>query len=591
MPRFLACLVLPSALLWGQTINTIAGTGTAGFSGDNGPATEAAFNNPVYLAIDAAGNLIVADWRNHRVRRIDALGVVTTIAGTGAAGFSGDGGPATQATLNGAIGVCIDPAGNIYVNDDFNNRIRRIAPNGTITTFAGNGARVHGGDGGPATSASFNIGLRCASDSTGNIYVAEQGAHRIRRISTSGAITTIAGTGAQGFSGDGGPATAAALNNPTALTVDRNGDIYFSDQYNHRIRRISTAGTITTVAGTGTPGFSGDGGPATSANLNFPGAMVTDSNGDLYFTDGPNWRVRKINAAGVISTVAGNGARGFAGDGGPPLSASFNGEFGIALDAQGNLYIADTDNHRVRKISNVTAGAAPEFTSASVSALGSLTSGITPGALISITGRNLAPGANGQVTAPQFPLPGRLAGASVTFDGVEGAMLSVRNAGGQEQIIVQAPFELAASTTAVVVDNGRAASAPVDVAVVAAQPGILTLDGVHAAAVRADGVLISSANPAVAGEPVILFARALGMVDPIPAPGNPAPAEPLSQTATQPELTINGQAAAISFAGLAPGFVGLYQINATVPAGISGVSEVVLSIGGTGSAPVRLPVR
>jgi uncharacterized protein (TIGR03437 family) len=582
--RCLVCLVLLPGIGFGQTITTIAGTGSAGFSGDNGPATQAAFNNPVYLAFDAAGNLIVADWRNHRVRRIDPQGTVTTIAGTGTAGFSGDGGPATQAAMNGVIGICLDAAGNLYVNDDLNNRIRRITPSGAISTFAGNGLRQYGGDGGPATSASFFIGLRCAVDANGNMYVAEQGAHRIRRIAASGIVTTVAGTGSQGFSGDGGPATGAALNNPTALTVDRNGNIFFSDQFNHRIRRISAAGVITTLAGTGTAGFSGDGGPATSANLNFPGAMVVDANGDLYFTDGPNARVRKVSAAGVISTVAGNGTRGFAGDGGAPLNASFNGQFGIALDAQGNLYVADTDNHRIRRISGVSSGPAPEFAAGAVTAVGSLVTGVTPGAVIRISGRNLA---TGTATAAQFPLPERLGGTAVTFDGVAGAMLSA----GVEQLLVHAPFDLPGASVGVVVDNGRTSNAAVSVPVLAAQPSIVTWDGIQAAAVRADGVLISAANPALAGEAVVLFARALGTVDAPPAVGSAAPADSPANLVTQPELSANGQAAAISFAGLAPGFVGLYQINATIPAGLTGSVELVLSAAGQRSTAVRLPVQ
>lgn len=575
-----------------QTITTVAGNGTAGFSGDGGPAVQASFNSPVFVAVDATGGLLVADWQNHRVRRIDSRGVVTTIAGAGSPGFSGDGGPATQASFNGVIGLCLDAAGNIYVNDDRNNRIRRIDPAGQITTFAGNGLRQYGGDGGPATQASFNIGIRCATDTAGNVYVAEQGAHRIRKIAPTGLITTFAGNGTQGFSGDGGPAAAANLNNPTALTVDSAGNLYFSGQFNHRLRRVVPNGILTTIAGTGTPGFSGDGGPATSANLNFPGAMVADGNGDLYFTDGPNLRVRRVRRDGVIETVAGNGTRGFGGDGGAPLSASFNGEFGIAIDGEGNLYVADTDNHRVRKISGVAAGGPPPgFEASGVTAVGSLVPGVTPGALIAITGKNLT-FTTAVAAASSLPLPERIGGSAVTFDGIAAPMVSARNTGGVEQLVVQAPFEIAGATVAIVVHNGRIASPPVAVNVAAAQPNLVTLDGFSVAAIRlADGALLSPGNGAAPGENIAIFARALGVVDPIPAAGAAAPADPLSRTVHPVELAIGGRPADVSFAGLAPGFAGLYQIHATVPAEVSGNVEVAVKVAGESSSPLRLFVK
>ena len=255
----------------------------------------------------------------------------------------------------------MDTAGNVYIADTLNRRIRKVDTAGIIRTVAGNGSSVYSGDGGPATAAGLNNPVRCAVDSLGNIYLADQSIHRVRRVDTNGIITTIAGTGARGFSGDGGPATSAVLDNPTAVAVDAAGNIYFTDQFNNRIRRIAN-GIITTIAGTGVRGFSGDGGPATAAGLNLPGGLAVDQSGEIFFADDEKFRVRKISPGGIITTVAGTGVRGFSGDNGPATSAQLNGQFGVALDTGGNLFIADTLNNRIRRVSGAAAPVAPEFT-------------------------------------------------------------------------------------------------------------------------------------------------------------------------------------------------------------------------------------
>jgi sugar lactone lactonase YvrE len=348
-------LFVMTSVAFGQKVTTFAGNGIGGYSGDGGPAASAEINNVTGLAADPAGNIYLADQSNNRVRKVGTNGVISTFAGTGVAGFSGDNGPALLAQLNGPIGVCVAPNGTVYVNDINNRRVRAISPSGMITTVAGNGGTTSSGDGGPATAASMILPIRCTVDPTGNLYIADQGANKIRKVDTSGNITTFAGTGTQSFSGDGGPATAATFNNPTWVLSDSSGNIYVSDQSNERVREITTNGNINTVAGNGINAFSGDNGPATSASLNFPGGLALDSAGSLYIVDPGNERIRKVTG-GVITTVAGNGLAGYSGDGGAPLQAEFNNPFALAIDSAANLYIGDINNNRVRELTGLASG-------------------------------------------------------------------------------------------------------------------------------------------------------------------------------------------------------------------------------------------
>jgi sugar lactone lactonase YvrE len=333
------------------TINTIAGDGTAGFSGDSGPASSAELNGPYGVAVDSGDNLYIADPGNNRIRKVAAgTGLITTIAGNGTAGYSGDNSPATGAELNLPTGVAIDSAGNLYIADAGNNVIRKINASGIITTVAGNNAEGYSGDNGAATNATLYTPTGVAVDSTGNLYIADSNNQRIRRVNASGTITTIAGDGTAGYTGDNGPATSATLNKPAAVVVDSTGNLYIADTGNDVIRMIKTAGTITTIAGNGTAGFSGDGGPATSARLNSPYGLNVDSTGDIYVADSMNNVVRMVNAAGIISTIAGNDTNGYSGDGGQATSAALNNPQDVALDSQGNLYISDRNNNRIREV-------------------------------------------------------------------------------------------------------------------------------------------------------------------------------------------------------------------------------------------------
>ena len=334
-----------------QTIFTVAGSSTAGYSGDGGPATSAELLNPAGVSIDGAGNMYIADFYNNCIRKVSSSGIISTVAGTTLFGFSGDGGAATSAQLYQPYRTAVDGSGNVYIIDQGNRRIRKVNAVGIISTFAGNGTSGYTGDGGAATAAEIVLG-GIAVDATGNVYIGA--GNCIRKINTSGTITTIAGNGAiAGYSGDGGPATAAEFNNANDIAFDPSGNLYICDQ--GRIRKINTAGIISTIAGNGTAGITGDGGPATAATID-PTGIAINGAGIIYFAQTTEQIIRKINTAGIISLYAGNGSMGFSGDGGAATLAEFTFPSDVALDAAGNLYICDQNNSRIRKVSNNATG-------------------------------------------------------------------------------------------------------------------------------------------------------------------------------------------------------------------------------------------
>jgi len=339
-----------SAKTLGYVITTAAGNGTLGSGGDGGPATRAQLETPARITVGPDGSLYIADAANHRIRRVTPDGIMTTVAGNGTAGYRGDGGPAMQAQLDFPLGVAVGADGSLYIADSSNDRIRRVSPEGMITTVAGGGPYRHVGDGGPATQAylPYPQGIAIGSDS--GLYIADYFNHRVRRVGQDGIITTVAGNGTSGYSGDGGPATQIQLDHPTDVAVGPDGSVYIADAGNDAIRRVGPNGMITTVAGNGTSGYSGDGGPAIQAQLDFPVGIAIGAEGSLYIVDSDNNRIRQVRPDGIITTLAGNGTPGFSGDGGPATQAKVVYPFGVAVGADDSLYIADLYNARIRRV-------------------------------------------------------------------------------------------------------------------------------------------------------------------------------------------------------------------------------------------------
>ncbi len=345
MLLFLGCFILSAQP---YIITTIAGTNRLL---DGGSATSAPLRSPIGVAVDSAGNLFIADRDDNRIRKVNSSGIVSTFAGMGPAGYSGDRGRANAALLSGPNGVALDSSGNLYISDRGNARIRRVSTDGTINTIAGNGVTGFSGDNGPALSAEIDPSA-VALDSKGNIYIADGLNFRIRKVDTNGTITTIAGTGVDAYGGDNGPATSALIGFVDALAVDSTGNVYIADLTNAYVRKIDASGQITPAAGSGLFGLIDDGVPATSALL-LPGGIAVDNSGSLYISDLNRSLVRRVDlSSGLIYTIAGNGSAGYSGDNGLPSRAELNGPSDLAVTESGVIYVADPFNGRVRKIAN-----------------------------------------------------------------------------------------------------------------------------------------------------------------------------------------------------------------------------------------------
>jgi uncharacterized protein (TIGR03437 family) len=563
------------------TISTFAGDGVRGFGGDSGPATNAQFNRPQGVAVDSAGSLYIADPNNARIRKV-ANGVVTTVAGNGGASL-GDNGPATGAGLNGPLGVAVDSAGNLYIADSFNNRIRKVS-NGVITTIAGNGKPGFSGDNGPATSAQLDGPQGVAVDSAGNIYIADTNNKRIRKVS-NGVIATVAGSGLCCTNiGDGGSATVAQLGAPLGIAVDSVGNFYIADSVNDRIRKVSN-GVITTFAGNGGIGFSGDNGPATSAQLSGTGGVSTDAAGNVYIADVNNFRVRRVTN-GVITTVAGNGTGGFSGDNGLATNAELNQPNGVAVDLAGNLYVADTGNNRIRLL---TPGAIPppSIAQGGIVPVYSTVTTIQPGEWVSIYGTSLA----GSTVIWNGDFPISLGGTNVTINGKAAYLLYVSP--GQIDLQSPDDAATGTVSVVVTTASGSSGST-VTLAQFGPSFSLLDAKHVAGTILRSNGsgtygggtydILGPTGNSlgyatvaAKAGDTVELFGVGFGPTSQAVPAGQVFSGQ--TPTTNPVKLLVNNVSVTPSFVGLSS--AGLYQINLIVPAGLgTGDVSLVATVGG-----------
>ena len=572
-----------AALAPAQTINTVAGNSSWG---------------AVYgVAVDAAGNIYVPDSTKHQVYKVDPLGSTTVIAGTGRAGFSGDGALATAALLNGPVGVAVAPDGTVYICDNANDRIRKIAPNGIITTIAGS-VGGFSGDGGQAAAARLNGPDFIVLDQQGNIYFSDYLNLRIRKIATNGVITTVAGTGRLTLSGDGGPATAAD-GAPCWIAIGPDGSLYYTDGGdarfggNHRVRRVGSNGIVTTIAGTGVSGFTGDGGPARSAQFRSVSGVAVDAGGNVYIADALSARIRKVDPSGMITTYAGNGQAGAAGDGGPAVSAQLNFPTGMVVDSIGNVLFADTRNFKIRKIS-IPPGPAVRTDNPVLTSFGGK-AGFSSNTYVEVYGANFSATQRlwGGSDFSGVNAPTSLDGVSVTVNGRPAFVYFI----SPNQININTPEDTATGPVAIQVRTPLGVSNTVMVNRARLSPTLQTVpqfnvDGKqYVVALTPDfstfigrpglipGVAFALAKP---GDTVSIYALGCGPTNPPTQAG--VIAAQGSALSLPFQLRIGGQLANVTFGGVVGATIGLYQFNVVIPNVPAGDQPIDLVVDGIPNA-------
>lgn len=564
------------------TISTIGGNGSAGYV--DGPVAGSQFSIPVATAVDSKGNVYIADSVNHRVRMI-SNGTVSTVAGTGTPGYTGDGGQATSATLNFPSGVAVDKSGNLYISDMKNQVIRKVTSAGVISTYAGNQAlgEGFGSDNVAATSAQLDNPIGLAVDSAGNLYIADSHSDQnasttlglVRMVNTAGIISTVVGLGT----------TAGQLICPEGVAVDGAGNLYVADSEQHVVGKFANGVLNLNFAGTGYNGFGGDGGPAADADLADPVGLATDGAGNVYIADPVNNRIRRVTPDGIISTIAGVTKFGYSGDGGSALEAQLWAPRGVVVDAGGNVYIADTENDAIRQLTPTNPAIAGVTNAASFQPQ------ISPGALASVFGTGLS-NATYQSAAPYPTSLGASSlggyGVSVSVNGQAAPVFYV----SPTQINFQVPWGTAIGTASVTVSVAGGGSNAFSVPVLAASPGLFVLGSSAIVQNAADYSLNGPSHPAAAGSTIIAYLTGSGPVSPAATDGAAAPLTSLMYATASHSAAIGAAEATVSFAGLAPGWVGLVQANIVVPVGLAtGTYPLTVTIDGQTSNAGNISVQ
>ncbi len=612
---YIVCsILLASSLAPAQLYltSTVAGTPpTSGDSGDGAAATAALLANPLCVALDSKGNYYISDYKNHVIREVSAsTGVISTVAGTGTPGFSGDGQPATAAQFSAASGLALDAAGNLYIADGPNARVRMVDTHGNMRTFAGNGSYGDVGDGGPAANATLFYPVGVAVDHAGNVYIADEGNGTVRKVTTDGNISTIAGIDIVGFglfNGDGGSARNATLSLPYAVAVDETGNVFIDDVGTGSIRKIGLDGNINTFV------------PNVST-----ASLAADPAGNLYYADYRNSTINMVLPNGTVAIVAGNGTGGYSGDGGPGIAAAFHAPYSVALDSSSNIYVADYNNDAIRLLTRLPSSGVLVANGASGVEYSSpgVQLPVAPGEIVTVFGTNIgAPSAATAQPDANGIFETQLAGAMVTFDGIPAPILAT----SPSQVTAIAPYGLTgAASAATAALNGQmagsrgrivadASSANVSTVVVtyqgrttatttvpvgSASPGIFTASSTGypggLAVLNTDGTVNTTGNAAAEASTITLFVTGEGQTNPAGVNGLVSGSSNLPVPLLPVTVTIGGNTATVVSATEASGYVaGIMQVKVTLPTAVvtNSYVPVTVQVGNAVSRSVNIAVK